>query len=101
MMVGVDVTIPLERAIVDRITRRLKDEPSIWLLKVHGSSFGRRGIPDIIGCLSGQMFALEVKRPSVGRVSPSQMHNMMKMADAGAVVAVVESVEDALEVLGL
>lgn len=93
--------IPLESAIVKRIVRRLEREPGCWLIKTHGSVMGRRGVPDILGCYMGRMFALEVKRPEVGKVSESQRHEMGKLANAGAFVAVVESLEDAIGVLGL
>lgn len=61
----------------------------------------RAGVPDIVGCYQGRMFALEVKAPGGKHpVTPIQKYEMQKMANAGARVAVIESVEDALAVLG-
>lgn len=94
--------VPMEAAIVRRILKRLEAEsPMIWCMKTHGSGMGRRGIPDIIGVFNGMMFALEVKRPGGGVVAPLQRWELSKIAAARGVAAVVESVEDAEEVLGL
>lgn len=94
-------TVPLESAIVNRIMRRLNIEPGMWAIKTHGSPMSRNGTPDIIGSFMGRAFALEVKRPKVGVVSESQKYQMQKLANAGALVAVVEGMEDALAVLGV
>lgn len=93
--------IPLESAIVQRIIRKLNSSPDLWAIKIHGGPGGARGVPDIIGSHRGRMFALEVKRPEVGRLSESQKYQLQKLADSGALCAVVESVEDVVEVLGL
>ncbi len=93
--------VPLESAIVKRIMRRLEIEPGCWAVKIHGTAMGKRGVPDILGSYCGRAFALEVKRPDVGVVSESQKYQLQKLANAGAKAAVVESVEDALEVLGI
>lgn len=81
--------------------KRLQREPGVWLVKYHGDEMSRAGVPDILGCLYGRMFGLEVKRPDEGVVAPIQRYEMQKMANAGAKVAVVESVEDALAALGI
>jgi len=93
---------PKEDAIVTAIIRRLKREPCLWYVKNHGTPFGRRGIPDITGCYRGRMFGLEVKRP--GRkhdVSKLQELELQRIANAGGLAAVVESVDDAMAVLCL
>ncbi len=94
-------SVPLESAIVQRIMRYLNVRPGVWAVKIHGDGYTRRGVPDIIGSAYGRAFALEVKRPGVGVLSESQKHELQKLANAGALVAVVESLEDALKVLGI
>lgn len=93
--------MPLESSIVKRICDRLAREPGCWYMKVHGSALGRRGVPDIIGSMHGKMFGLEVKRPKYGRVAPLQEYELQQIANAGGMAAVVESLEDVCEVLGL
>lgn len=62
----------------------------------------RAGVPDILGAHYGRMFGLEVKSPGALRgVTRLQQYEMQKMANAGVLVAVVESVQDALTVLGI
>lgn len=95
------MAVPLESAIVRRIMRKLQTVPGCWAIKVHGSGMGKIGVPDIIGSYCGRMFALEVKRPQLGVVSPIQKYQMEKLANAGALVAVVESLEDVIAVMGL
>ena len=93
---------PKEEAIVAAIVRRFKREPNLWFTKNHGTAFGRRGIPDLTGCYRGRMFGLEVKRP--GRkheVSKLQELELQRIANAGGLAAVVESVDDAMAVLCL
>lgn len=90
---------PLEAAIVRRICKFLNTVPGLWYIKPDPRSAGI-GTPDIIGCYCGRMFALEVKRP--GRhhpVSPMQKRQLQAIANAGGLVAVVESLEDAQAVL--
>lgn len=58
-----------------------------------------RGVPDIVGCLDGRFFALEVKRPKVGRLSEMQKHVIKQIEDAGGAVGVVYSVEDVRRLL--
>lgn len=51
-----------EASLVDRIEAYLKRQPHCWVRKTHGSGY-TAGLPDLIGCLRGRFFAIEVKRP--------------------------------------
>lgn len=51
-----------EVSLVDRIERFLRRQPRCWVRKTHGSGY-TAGLPDLIGCLRGRFFAIEVKRP--------------------------------------
>ena len=50
-----------ESALVGRITRRLRATPGCYFRNIHGDQY-HAGIPDIVGCLRGNFFAIEVKR---------------------------------------
>lgn len=92
--------IPLERAITDKILRWLRRQERCWCFKVLGGGAQARGVPDIIGCWRGRFFALEVKRPRFGRVSPLQAHVIGQLRAAGAIVGVVYGLEDVRRLLG-
>ena len=55
----------------------------------------KAGVPDIIACLSGQFYGIEVK---VGRNKPSplQLANLRAIAKAGGVDIVAYSLEDVI-----
>lgn len=60
---------------------------------------GVKGAPDIIGCLdNGRFLALEVKRPGKGP-SPDQEVFLKKLADRGALVAVVHDIGEVASLL--
>ena len=82
-----------EARIAARILSYLRSLPNSWWIKTHGGAYGRRGIPDLIGCIHGRFYALEIKRPGQ-KARPLQEHVLNEIADAGGIVAVVTSKED-------
>jgi len=56
------------------------------------------GILDLVGCLEGKFFALEVKTPK-GKATERQLEIIKRICHAGGIAAVVTSVEEALDVL--
>ena len=87
-----------EKAIVNSIKRYLEKLPECYIIKTHGSVYVA-GQPDILGCYQGRTLALEVKRPG-GKPPKLQQAVLKKWEAAGAVVAVVTSVEEVKELLG-
>ena len=87
-----------EKAIVNSIKRYLDKLPGCYVVKTHGSIYGA-GQPDLLGCYKGRMFALEVKRPG-RRPTKLQQAVLKKWEAAGAIAAVVTSVEEVKELLG-
>jgi Holliday junction resolvase len=87
-----------ETLLVAKILKALRQEGA-KAIKTHPAGV-EVGTPDIIGCISGRMFALEVKDPQ-GRhpLSAIQRHRLEEWAAAGAIVGVVESIEEALSSL--
>lgn len=89
-----------EAAITRKILHTLRALPDTWAMKIHGSQYQDVGTPDILGCHQGRMFALEVKRPGK-RPTVVQAATLSRWAEAGAVVAVVHDVDEALRALGI
>lgn len=82
-----------------RILDALNKFPDAYFRKVHGSR-ASSGWPDLIGCAGGDMYAIEVKTPDAKRgVTPLQAAELAKWAKAGAVAAVVYSVDEATDLV--
>lgn len=69
-----------------------------WVRKTHGSAFSVTGDPDLIAIKAGRVYGLEVKRPG-GRVTKIQRHRLAELEAAGAIVGVVTSLEEALDLV--
>jgi len=87
-----------EKAIVNSILKYLKTLPQCKAEKTWGGPYGNSGKPDITGCLKGRRFELEVKKPG-GKPTKLQEVTLEQWKEAGAIVAVVHSVEEVKEVL--
>lgn len=92
--------IPLERTITDAILRALRAKEGVWCFKVLGGGGQMRGVPDIVGCYRGRFFALEVKRPQLGRLSAIQARRIADIGAAGGIVCVVHDVAEAMAAIG-
>lgn len=89
--------MPTETAITKRIVTKLKAR-GIFSLKLHGSVYGRRGMPDLLVIVCGRAIFLEVKVPGVAPTR-LQEHRIAECRAAGAVAEVVTSWEDVEHVL--
>lgn len=69
----------------DRVLRDLKPLESIYFLKTQERA--RRGVPDILGCIKGRFFALELKT-DVGKLDVLQARTIEKIRLAGGFVLV-------------
>lgn len=89
-------TAPLEKTIVAAILRALRAR-GVWAVKIHGGPYQAAGIPDIIAVApeTGRFLGIEVKRPG-GRLTELQGATLRRIKEAGGVVGVAYSVEDAL-----
>ncbi len=86
-----------ETAITEAIMRWLRRQGA-HVIKTYGGPY-RRGLPDLIGVYRGRALALEVKRPG-GTPTPLQEHELGRWAAAGALAAVVTSIEDVKRLIG-
>lgn len=89
--------IPLERSIVTGILKWLQTVPECKAIKTYGDA-KRKGEADISGCIRGQRFELEVKRPGE-KPTALQTAILEQWDKAGAVTGVVRSVSDARRLL--
>ena len=87
-----------EKSIVNSILKYLNSLPQCRAEKTWGGGYGNAGKPDITGCLSGRRFELEVKVPG-GKPTPLQKITLEQWKEAGAIVAVVHSVDEVKEIL--
>ena len=88
----------LESKIVAKIKKALEAEGA-KVIKIHGSGFMESGTPDLLGCLRGRCFAIEVKRDAKHKATALQCRRLAEWHLSGAQTGVVWSVEMALEVV--
>ncbi len=86
-----------ERAIVRAILAYLNELPGCLARKRWGG-MGVAGDPDIDACVRGRSVQLEVKRPGE-KPTPLQARRIEEWRQAGAISAVVTSVEETRELL--
>jgi Holliday junction resolvase len=77
---------------LDRAIARLMRAAGAHGFKTHGSAYGRRGIPDVVGAYRGRALAIEVKRPG-GKATPLQHRELALAAQAGAAAIVADSAD--------
>jgi len=87
-----------ESPISRRIAKRLNRLPNTVVVKLHGSQYSTAGMPDLLIVRDGKVAFLETKN-TLGKTRPRQDYMLMLLHNAGAVVGVVRSVEEAVAVL--
>lgn len=81
-----------------KIRKSLVDEFGGYWYKVHGGQFQNSGLPDIVGCLQGQFYGIEVKQP--GKVATLlQQVTLNALKDQGAITGVVHSISEAISLV--
>ena len=87
-----------ETELKNKIMRYLKRAyPGIWAYKTCDKFTS--GIPDIIGCMNGKLFALELKSKE-GRATKLQEYTIRRIRRAGGLASVCYSLEDVKDLLG-
>jgi Holliday junction resolvase len=82
-----------EQKLQNKIINYLKSE-NIYHFKV--ISANKAGIPDIIACVDGKFFAIEVKT-EVGVVSKLQHYNIKLILRSNGYAVIARSLEDVIE----
>lgn len=73
-----------EAEVVRKMLSTLNKLPGVYCLRTHGGAFQLKGTPDILGCAHGKFFAIEAKRSSGLKPSPSQLYALNLFETAGA-----------------
>ena len=89
---------PGEANITTNIIKHLKKHKPCEVFKMHGSSFSRSGMPDILWLYSGRAIFIEVKRPGEDPTK-LQKEMMHRLTAAGAVCYVASSTADAKTII--
>jgi len=95
------VAKPLERDFQKVVLKDLKQIPKLYCHKAMAGSI--RGIPDIVGCVNGMFFGLELKRSRSSRVDKLQLYTGMQISRAGglSLVAYPENWDKILDIIKL
>lgn len=88
----------LESEIVAAILAYLKSLPETKTYKLHGSIYLGKA-PDLIGCIRGRMFVIEVKVPGE-EPDPGQAAELRHWAAVGALAFCAHGVEEVRAELG-
>jgi hypothetical protein len=73
----------------------LQEGYGVWYYMPVAGRFGVAGIPDIVGCTDGAMWAIEAKA-ATGKPTALQLRTLAAMAAAGARVGVVKPGEQSI-----
>jgi hypothetical protein len=89
----------VQKRIQDRLKHHFKG--SCFIFKTHGSIFQMAGLPDLVSCITGIFIAFEVKDPDRPRSKPSilQIEIMKRIQDAGGYAGVIETPDQAIEMV--
>lgn len=80
-----------EKSVQTSVMKYLRTQPG-WWVKISDRFVA--GIPDIIGCLNGHFFSIELKRPKGERPTALQVHNMEKINQAGGRAVWITSLKE-------
>lgn len=87
-----------EKTIVKKISDYLYTLPNCWHFKVHGGGYQNPGIPDIIGCLNGRLFGIEVKNET-GKTTVLQDLIIARIKQSKGRAGVARTIEDVNKIL--
>ena len=87
-----------EKEVVLSILHYLKDLPKCHYISPHSNIYMPAGTPNIICVRNGVPFFIEAKKPG-GQLSSIQQIQMDRWLEAGAIVGVATSVEEAKDII--
>lgn len=89
-----------------KIKAKIKDYlnalgPDCWYFMPSMTGYGRKGIPDVIGCYAGIPFAIEIKADGkLKTATPWQLRELQAFSRSGGIAMLVDSkdrVEEAFD----
>ena len=87
----------LEKAVEKKIKDYLFIE-GYYHVKIHGSSFMVKGIPDIIACIKGLFVGIEVKAPGrINNQSQEQKIHQKNIELAGGIYLLVDNLKEVVD----
>lgn len=71
-----------EKNFENKVKKFLKDEGCYFIKYWGGGEFTKAGVPDVLACVHGFFFGIEIKAPN-GKPSPLQLHNLHQIDESG------------------
>lgn len=91
------MTTQKEAGLVKDIRVTLRGKVGGFWIKQHGSQYSQQGVPDLIGCVRGVFFGLEVKVPGKeDTLTPLQSETLDTINAEGGFAKTVTSTDEAL-----
>jgi hypothetical protein len=74
--------VATEKNFENKVKKFLKDEGCYFIKYWGGGEFTKAGVPDVLACVDGFFFGIEIKAPK-GKPSPLQIHNLQQIDESG------------------
>jgi hypothetical protein len=71
-----------EKNFENNVKKFLKDKGCYFIKYWGGAAYTKSGVPDILACVHGEFFGIELKAPN-GKPSDLQIYNLRKIDSAG------------------
>lgn len=89
-----------ESTLRKNVLNYLNSLPQCKAIKIHGNAYTEAGTPDIMGCIEGRAFFLELKVPGK-KPTAIQERRLREWKEAGAITGVVTSIEEVRAIFSL
>jgi len=89
-----------ESTLRTKVLEYLNSLPGCKAIKIHGSAYIEAGTPDVMGCIKGRAFFLELKVPGK-KPTAIQERRLKEWEAAGAITGVVTSIEEVRAIFSL
>ena len=75
--------------------------PGSFWTKIHGGAYQQSGLPDLIGCVEGVFFGIEVKMPGKeDTLTKLQNHTLEQIIEAGGLALVATDPKKTADTVG-
>lgn len=82
-----------------KVLQWMNKQPGCFAWKLHVDQYNQVGLPDIHACYLGHYVAIELKRSAEHKPTPMQLHRMGELNKAGAITAIVYTLEQVQELI--
>lgn len=77
-----------EKSFENKIKKYL-DKQGAWYVKFFANAYTKKGVPDILACVDGMFYGIEVKAEG-GKPSEIQKYNIQKINESGGVAIILK-----------